>query len=720
MAQVTAKPNGNYWHLLDVWDTGMVSGLSRLIHGKYIVDVRVSGSAGSWSGSNTRLFRVWADGQNYDNRMSFDTRNGADFVTVEFDKWVYVGSSSKTINFSLHFEGWSASFPAATSGTGTLTLAAVATAPSQPPAPVASNVTETGMTLSWNDPASSGGAGYDQVILRRHPAPPTGTSGGYTDYVMGGDANSKVVNGLTPGTAYYWQLHYHNAAGYSPHGAVLAQPTATGAPPGISVTSDPSGLSAVVNLTPPSGMSGVTEYNIQVDESGTVSTASTTTTTRTVTGLAPGATVRWRANAEIGSYTSPWSAWLTQVQPSPNTSAGDFFDGNTADRTDVTYDWVGASGASKSEAHGVGAQGWGANFTAPAAGTMHFSTGGRSPGSHSARVTITRDATAAGQVRGGLRNNGFGRVDVVGLATYANSLWFYPSRSQRVALEVVYFDGAGDEIGTRLIGSEVVAPANTRTRLWAVGLTPAGAESMLFRALDVAGTGHSVWLAGEWFTVDDAMSTLGSERLPFFNGSYPDTPEYQYDWLGTPHESQSSRTTLVVETIDPLADPDCPPTPAPPLPPEIVSDCIVEVGGWNRYTVDIDGADVPLWGATVPSLIIHTAGAAERQVRIRFYANPDDLEASGLDTTTGWDAELILTYIPPNADITLDGVTQRVWAEVAGAAPRTADQLLYGTGGTPATWPVLRCGIGYVVTLDTPLEAPAGNLSTRVLLTQRV
>ena len=719
MAQITAAPNGNYTHILDVWDTGAVSGLSRLIHGRYWVDVRVSGGAGSWSGSSTRLFRAWADGQNFDNNTSFDTRSGADFTVVEFDKWVYVGGSAKTIGFSLSFQGWSSSFPAATSGTGYLTLAAVASPPSQPPAPTASNVTQTSMMLSWNDPASDGGAGYDQVILRRHPAPPTGTSGGYTDYAMGGDANSKTVTGLTPGTDYYWQLHYRNVAGYSPHGLVLHQPTAVGAAPGLSLSAAPSGQSLTVTLAPPSGMTGVNLYNIERRHLGVVTSVSSTDITEVFDGLTPGGLYEWRANAVIGSHTSPWSEWTAQIQPNPNTSPGDFFDGSMADRADTTFDWVGTPGQSKSEAKSKGVLGWAATFTAPCEGVMSHATGGVS-GSKSARVAILRDATAAGQVVAGMRIHSVGRADAEGSGTYTHSIHVRTSRSQRMAIAVTWLDAAGAPIGAPELGVDQVIPASTWTRLNVTLQSPVGTEYVVVRVTDVAGAGHSNWLCGEWFQVDAVMPMLGGDLVPYFDGSTADVPEFRYDWERDANESISSRTTLTVEVTDPLADPDCPPVPLPPLPPVILSDCIEEVGSWNRYAVDIDKGYVPLFGVTIPTLILETAGFTERQVRIRFYPNPDDLPPNAVDMGAGYDGELIITFIPPNTEITLDGVTQRVWAEVNGAAPRTADHLLYGSGGTPAIWPELRCGIGYVVALDTPLEAPAGNLSPRVLLTQRV
>jgi len=127
---------------------------------------------------------------------------------------------------------------------------------------------------------------------------------------------------------------------------------------------------------------------------------------------------------------------------------------------------------------------------------------------------------------------------------------------------------------------------------------------------------------------------------------------------------------------------------------------------------------VRIWSSTLPTLELQTGHDAERQVRVRYYPNPDGLPAE-LVPLDSWEAEQILTYIPPHTVITLDGVTERVWAEVNGGEAIDADRLLYGTGGVPATWPELRCGIGYLVTLDVPMEAPSGNLQTRVLLTQR-
>ena len=264
-----------------------------------------------------------------------------------------------------------------------------------------------------------------------------------------------------------------------------------------------------------------------------------------------------------------------------------------------------------------------------------------------------------------------------------------------------------------------MVPAGVWTRLTASGTAPSNAAKAVLWVFDAgSGTGWSTWKGGDTLDMDAAMLTLG-QLLPYFDGATSDTEDYQYVWDGTADASPSIRSVNSTFAEDPLADPDCPPVPLPPLPPIIASDCIVEVGVWRRYMVEVPASEVALWSSTLPTIILKTNTTAERQVRIRVHPNPDGVAPDEVDFDQ-WEAELILTYIPPNTIMTLDSVTQRVRAEVNGGASITANQLLYGTDGVPATWPELRCGVAHVLTLDVPLEAPSGNLSARVLVTSRV
>jgi hypothetical protein len=539
--------------------------------------------------------------------------------------------------------------------------------------------------------------------------------------------NSGIINssgthtytGLTPGTTYYFRSRGVNGVGYGPWSSVLSGTTLPATPPGISVLPSASGTIATVTLSPPGGVSGVTEYNVQRRVVGTVPTTDfvSPSTVLVVDSLVPGTSYEWRANAEIAGYTSPWSDWVAVFQPNPNTSPGQYFDGATADTPETTYAWLGTVNLSQSTATAPAPLGWwtfaqgvGATGAAGVVARVLDNAPGVS-GQYAARAIFTKDATAAGFFIG------TAGTPVEELTTYVGSIWVKSSKATRMRAAMAYYN-AGAAFVSTISGAAVEIPANVWTRLVVSGVSPATAETVAILAQDVVGTGHAMWLAGNVLTADGAMVTLGS-LFDYFDGSSPDTLVHDFSWLGTPNASQSERVDVPTSVINPLADPDCPPLPLPPQPPTITSDCIDEVGIWRRYTVQVPAGEVRQWSSTLPTLILSTDAVAERQVRIRLFANPDGLAPELLDPTQ-WESEQILTYIPPNTQITLDGVTQRVWASVNGAAEIAADELLYGTGGIPATWPELRCGIGYVFTLDVPLEAPSGNLGTRVLLTQRM
>lgn len=536
-----------------------------------------------------------------------------------------------------------------------------------------------------------------------------------------GSNGTSVISGLTPGTTYYVRSWGNNAHWTGVKSSVLSQTTLPATPPGMTIVPSLSGFNATVNLTPPGGVTGVTEYNVQYrpTATGTPTTSrTTTTTTLNVTGLTPGLTYDWRANAEIGAYTSPWTAWTPYVQPNPNTDPGNYFDGSTPDTSENTFSWNGATNNSTSDSVAPFPLGWWA-FSTGAGGTG--ATGGVTrvldsapvaSGQYAARATWHTDATASGW-RGGATG-----VNVEGGSTYVGSIYVKPSRSQRLAARMEWFDGGGVDIPGGTTGTPVIVPANVWTRLTVTAVAPENAEIGAILVTDVTGSGWSVWLSGESLTMDAAMVSL-SNLFDYFDGNTPDTLQFDYEWLGTTDNSQSRRLELAVSTLDLLADPDCPPVPLPPSPPSIPSECIQDVGVWRRYVVQVPAGEVGLWASTIPTLTLLTGSNAERQVRIRYFPNPNGVAPELVDTSS-WQAELILTYIPPQTELVLDGVTQRVWATVNGQGPIPGNQLLYGTNGAPATWPELRCGVGYVITLDVPLDAPAGNLESELVLTPRM
>lgn len=588
--------------------------------------------------------------------------------------------------------------------------------PRPPQAPTVvgiSNVTPTGMRFQFSGNWDGGSPITQwQYIVSSSPS--------FTGPGWQTAPNNGIVdrNDLTPGTTYYWKARGLNAYWVGAESAVASQSTLPATAPGMSVTPALSGSSATVTLSPPGGATGVTEYNIEYRPlGGATSATTTTTTTKTVTGLTPGTTYEWRANAEFGSYTSPWTGWTAVIQPNPNTNPGDYFDGSTAPRGDVTFSWSGTVNNSTARANGVSVDGWAYAADGSRACALQRITGGAF-GAYSARLIFLEDMTTVGAwVGAGSLATAAKNADIEPSASYVGSIYVRPSRAQPMFATIIWLTAALAVAGTS-VGATALCQPNAWTRLIATGTAPATATyAMIVAEDDSAAAGFVAWKSGEWVDADAAMVSLSS-LFDWFSGDTADVPGFDYAWLGAANASVSARNVVPTTLDNPLADPDCPAPPAPPALPTIPSDCIDETGTWRRYPLTIPESTVRIWSSTLPTLILSTGTNAERQVRIRYWPNPtgDPVVA----TAGEWEAEQILTYMPPNTSLTLDGVTHRASASVAGGVTLPADELLYGTGGTPATWPELKCGIGYVVTIDVPLEAPPGNLDARVIVTQKM
>lgn len=700
MASATFPGNSAYRLDLSTWVSGTT------LYGSISV-TKTSGS-GYWTAS-AQPWSMNIAGNGFGGSWTYDFRSSTPQTIGITTQAAGVGYGYNTVSASVQMD----------SGFGTASVSEgqnVSGPPSAPNTPSASSITPVSMTLSWNIP-SNNGASIDQMLLRRYNDAGLST---YTDYPQGGGVTSANITGLNPGTTYWWAVYAHNANGYSARSGVLQQATLPSGPPSFTVTPSASGTQAALTFSPPSGASGVTKYTFErrpLPAATPTTSTDSTTNSATVTSLTPGVQYEWRASAWFDTYQSPWTAWTAVQQPNPNVNPGDFFDGNKAATADVTYSWTGTANNSTSRANGRGVDGW---EVAPASGAVAVCqqiTGGFS-GAFSARMVMKVDAAAAG-MQLGMANAAGRRAEVVALAQYVGSIYVRPSRAQRLAALIIFTDGAGTPIGSPVVGTAQVVSAGTWTRLSVAGTAPAGAVYAVVRVVDVTGTGWSPWLSGESLDADAAMVTL-QNLVDYFDGSTADTTQFAYEWLGTAQASASRRLTLTDGGFDPLQDPDCPAPPAPPVPPSVLDDCIEEIGVWRRYWLAIPADQVNIWIAKLPTITLITGANAERQVRIRYFQNPQNLTPDQLPLDAEWDSEMIVSYMPPLTRITLDGVEELAWASVNGADPLPANRLLYGTGGTPATWPVLSCGSGYLVALDVPLESGAGNLTFEAALTGRM
>uniref|UniRef100_A0AAU7J7H0 Minor tail protein n=2 Tax=unclassified bacterial viruses TaxID=12333 RepID=A0AAU7J7H0_9VIRU len=594
------------------------------------------------------------------------------------------------------------------------------------PAPITGlRVTGAGpnsISYAWDAATGNGTIQTYQVVVS--PTSAVDSNGTLVDRVAApqtGTARTALVDGLAPNTLYYAQVRARNAGNWAEWSPLITFTTPEATPPGLNVAPTLSGSSALLTATPPSGLT-IATYRVQYRTSSTADpvTVDFTGTTRTITGLIPGQVYQWRIAGFFTGGSTPYSAWQNITQPSTNTNPGDYFDGATPAKTDATYAWDGTANNSASRANGVAPLGWRtfsqAAVVSGGTGVVARVSGGRQ-GSFAARTTFFSDTTVAG-FHGGTGYAAGQTFDVQEGGTYAGGVYVQPSRSQRMAAEIVWLNSSRAVVGY-VRGSDSVVTPDGLERLVVSALAPAGVAYGAIGWVDVAGDGWSVWRGGDTVLADDANVTVG-QLLPFFSGDTPDTAQYDYAWLGAANASISERITLDFSGVDPLADPDCPPLPIPPSAPFIDDSCIEATGEWRRYWAVVSEQEVSAWQDVVTTLTLTTGVSPARQVRIRYWANPDGILPEDFQQTSGWDAEQIISYMPADTVLTIDGVSERVWAAVGDAPARSADRLLYGTGGTPASWPVLSCGSGYLISFDVPLDAPVGNLTTDIALTRRM
>lgn len=590
--------------------------------------------------------------------------------------------------------------------------------PGKPPKPVFQSASTTSITYTFSAPSDNGGS---SITNYNHQS---ATDSGFTQNVKNWNDSSSpaTANDLIPGTGHYVRTRAVNSVGAGPWSDALSQTTLPAVAPGLTVVADPPGTSATLSFTPPGGVTGVTKYRWRRRLQGetTETSGDSTTTTAVVGGLTPGAVYEWRATAFIGTYESPTTDWMAIQQPNPNVDPGDYFDGDTADKPDIEYSWGGDPHGSISIATGKAVIGWSAfdNGTSMAV-ALHQTTGGAAlpdgsiAGDHAARVPFLAD-TLTPTFEAGPNRTEPGWADIAPVTPYYGSIYVYPSRPQFMAAALIWSDADGAGAG-RAVGVPQLLPANTWTRLTVNAASPDDAAFATVRATDVDGPEWTPWHSGDSITLDAAMISLGAHE--YFDGDTADSGSWVYSWEGEANASVSSATATVDSELDPLEDPDCPKPPRPPRPPVIVEDCIVEVGTWNRYWLIIPESVVTEWLTMVPSILLKIGAEPARQVRIRIYPNPDNLAPE--EFAGEWSSEQIVSYLPPFSNMLIDGVDQRSWASVNGGPRLRADHRLYGTGGTPATWPLLTCGISYLASFDVPLDASSGNLEVEIALTQR-
>lgn len=593
-----------------------------------------------------------------------------------------------------------------------LALPRIPKVPGKPPTPVLQSVEVNAILFSIAAPGDNGGSSITTYL---HEA---ATDNGFSTIVQSwaSGATNQSASPLSPGTTHWIRYRAVNSVGSGPWSDALSASTPAAVAPGLTVSPSLSGTSASLLLTPPPGGAPVTKYRVERRALGGSATPTDfTVTAPTVGSLSPGSIYEWRASAFYGDYQTPWSSWQAVIQPNPNVSPGDYFDGSTPPDGETTYSWMSTAHASMSFASVKRPKGWSVDpGPSGAAAGIYRTIGGRS-GSHAATVLVLSSASAAG-LHAGIEAVAPGAFEVEPGGGYPGLIHVQlPDRSQRIAAMLIWLDSDYDEIGRAVGEARVVSSSTTEwTPLRVSGVAPAGAAWGALRVIDVAGAGWSAWKAGDRFLLDDAISPFDAY---YFDGDTMDAGDFTYEWEGAPGESPSIRVESTEPQPDPLADPNCPPVPAPPRAPTVEELCAVEPATqWRRIWVEVEKQNISTIAWSVPILRIRTTQSVNG-IRIRYYQNPFGRPLSDLEVGD-YCGEQMVSFLPAGVMLTIDGVMERVWAEFDGSPESLAADHLT-SGDRSLMWPLLGCGVGYYVTADIPVDLPPEALSIEYSIIQR-
>jgi hypothetical protein len=197
----------------------------------------------------------------------------------------------------------------------------------------------------------------------------------------------------------------------------------------------------------------------------------------------------------------------------------------------------------------------------------------------------------------------------------------------------------------------------------------------------------------EYGILTPLVSNFPAANIPYAGGKVPDGGAW--DSSG----SVQQEVHCQIPTYQPVYDPQCPQIVPPPGVPSVALSCFTWLANYRRRQIVIPGQFVPLWGTVVPVISLTAPKSDLRQMRVRFYADPQG-GGDFSEYPCSHCVDLVFSYIPAGSTLVLDGVNQLVYLDDT-RGRRRADSLVFNTSGEPFEWPELTCGIPYVMTLDT-------------------
>ena len=151
----------------------------------------------------------------------------------------------------------------------------------------------------------------------------------------------------------------------------------------------------------------------------------------------------------------------------------------------------------------------------------------------------------------------------------------------------------------------------------------------------------------------------------------------------------------------PVFNPACPDLILPPSTPVVPIGCYTPPVNWRRRSFSVPASYITDWSDVVPLINIKPLSAiGNSNIRIRIFPDAYDPD----DDPCAFCADMLVSYIPPNSVMTIDGRSQTVTVVTSGQQ-RRGDGLIFSSNGMPFTWPALSCGMGYTVVVDVTQTA---------------
>lgn len=150
----------------------------------------------------------------------------------------------------------------------------------------------------------------------------------------------------------------------------------------------------------------------------------------------------------------------------------------------------------------------------------------------------------------------------------------------------------------------------------------------------------------------------------------------------------------------PVFDPSCDQLLLPPTSPTLSIGCFDPPRSWHRRTFSIPNSYVPRFTDTVPVIRVQARAHEVRDMRIRIWEDPAGGQSID-DFPCDFVADYLISYVPSEAEMVIDGTTQTVTILTdSPARSRRGDSLLFDSRGLPFDWPALTGGLRHRVAVD--------------------